>query len=273
MAFFTDITDRISAMRDLVGECAEAEELPDRIESLADESVISVLREANEIVQAVEQMSLVASGVISRRSRREAGHSGLAQTHGHRNATSLIQDITGTSRADAVRQSRVGESLLDAEEETPSPGESPDGERPGDGADENAIHMDAAAPARWDEPLRTALFKRVISNQQHDAIRRGLGEPPTPEGAAEAVIHGFAAHHIDPFSEGGRTDIDRGILLCRFHHMEPHHGQWRILRDGTEEFRLRHRSGEEHELRPRAVLAYAWAGIDPPPKRFRPEAA
>ena len=46
------------------------------------------------------------------------------------------------------------------------------------------------------------------------------------------------AHHIDPYSQGGRTDIDRGILLCRFHHMQLHHGHWRITRHSTDHFIL-----------------------------------
>jgi len=494
MAFFTDIIDRIGALRDLVGDIDAASALPSTIEALEGEAVLSLLRQATDIIKTIEQVSLVSAGVISRRSRRDAGHAGLAQSHGHSTSTSLIQDISGTSKADAARQSRVGESLLDAE--TPAVDLEQSSREDPDAPPTRAAH-------RWDDPLRDAMFRRSITSQQHDAIRRGLGEPPAPEGAAEAVILGFAeawtiaaeqlvveaehrtleelraaartirdqldpdgaearflerhaarsfrmwtdqdgrhhasavlddegflwlktvmdaalrprrggprfvdseeqvraaeladdprtndqlaydlimdvlragtmadvetvfgarqagvrlvqhvdaignpqgpalsedgllalpadaaarricdtgsvavavdgcgnpldvgrehrlftprqrialairdggcrwkgcdrpasyceAHHIDPYSEGGRTDIDRGILLCRFHHMELHHGQWRILRDGTNEFRLRHRSGEEHELRARAVLAYAWAGIDPPPKRFRPVAA
>lgn len=80
------------------------------------------------------------------------------------------------------------------------------------------------------------------------------------------------AHHIDPFADGGRTDIDRGILLCRFHHMNVHHGRWRITRAGPGDFVLHHPGGETFVLRPRAALGYAWAGIDPPPRRFRPAA-
>ncbi|MGO1803295.1 MAG: HNH endonuclease signature motif containing protein, partial [Microbacteriaceae bacterium] len=116
MAFFTDITDRISAMRDLVGDVAQAEELPSSIGGLDDAAVVTLLQQATELVRAAEQVSLVAAGVITRRSQRTAGHSGLAQSRGHRNSASLIQDITGTSKADAARQSRVGESLLASEE-------------------------------------------------------------------------------------------------------------------------------------------------------------
>ncbi|MDP3950377.1 HNH endonuclease signature motif containing protein [Microbacterium sp.] len=88
------------------------------------------------------------------------------------------------------------------------------------------------------------------------------------------------AHHIDEWArDHGRTNIDRGILLCRYHHMTLHNGGWWITRDGTGDFVLHHPGGDEFVLRPRAVLAYTYAqawpgfGADPPPKRFRPAAA
>lgn len=37
------------------------------------------------------------------------------------------------------------------------------------------------------------------------------------------------AHHIDPWSHGGRTDLDRGVLVCRFHHLQLHNGGWKIV--------------------------------------------
>lgn len=81
------------------------------------------------------------------------------------------------------------------------------------------------------------------------------------------------AHHIDEWDrDQGRTDIDRGILLCRYHHMTLHHGDWKVTRHGTGDFVLRHPSGETSALRTRTVLSYAFDGIDPPPKRFRPAA-
>lgn len=77
------------------------------------------------------------------------------------------------------------------------------------------------------------------------------------------------AHHIDSWaSQGGRTDIDRGILLCAFHHMQLHNGGWRITRAETEDFVLHDPGGGSTPLPPRIELRYAWAGIDPPPRRF-----
>jgi len=80
------------------------------------------------------------------------------------------------------------------------------------------------------------------------------------------------AHHIDPYSEGGRTDIDRGILLCRFHHMQLHHSGWRISRDGKSEFVLHDPGRSAVTLEPRLALRYAFGDVDPPPRRFRPAA-
>ncbi|KJL17329.1 hypothetical protein RL72_03573 [Microbacterium azadirachtae] len=81
------------------------------------------------------------------------------------------------------------------------------------------------------------------------------------------------AHHIDEWArDDGRTDVDRGILLCRFHHMQLHHRGWRITRAGTDEFVLHDPGGGQTMLRPRLAVRYAWGDIDPPPRRFAPAA-
>jgi hypothetical protein len=80
------------------------------------------------------------------------------------------------------------------------------------------------------------------------------------------------AHHIDPYGEGGCTDIDRGILLCSFHHLNLHHCGWRITRDGTGEFML-HRPGlPPMPLPMRLPRRYAFGDLSSPRRRFRPAA-
>lgn len=40
------------------------------------------------------------------------------------------------------------------------------------------------------------------------------------------------AHHIDQWSHGGKTDITRGILLCRHHHLLVHNNGWAVTQRG-----------------------------------------
>ncbi len=54
------------------------------------------------------------------------------------------------------------------------------------------------------------------------------------------------AHHIDRWVDGGRTDVARGVLLCRHHHLRLHNEGWAIGHsDG--EYRLHPPSDGERE--------------------------
>ncbi|GAA3912757.1 HNH endonuclease signature motif containing protein [Microbacterium invictum] len=78
------------------------------------------------------------------------------------------------------------------------------------------------------------------------------------------------AHHCTPWAEGGATDVDAGILLCRFHHLLLHNGGWRITREGFDTgpelgpFILHSPTGEKIVLKSKSPLRWAW---NPPPDR------
>ncbi|WP_460799517.1 HNH endonuclease signature motif containing protein [Microbacterium sp. GXF0217] len=479
-------------MRALLGEEAAAADLAAALRSLSDDELVEAMRASATLTRCVEKVTALGAGVAAARSTRESGHTGLAQSRGHRNPVGLLQEVTGGSRSDAAQRIRVGSALLEAQ-----------------AADAETLHdhedarPEEDSPARaWHVPADAALLAGRISAAQHDAIVRGLGEPPHgsttadshPDADAQAAwlaaaeqlvdeaahrtveelgssartlrdlldsegaerrfqqrfearsfrlwtdrdgIHhgsttyddeGFAlvkgvndaalrprrggprfvgsaekdaaqklvedprtndqlaydlmidvvsagaraeaatvfgvkqtgvrlvqtvdreggrraaltedglialprasaeqricdtgalvvtvdscgnplqvgreqrlftptqrvalairdggcrwrncdlpasyceAHHIDEWASGGRTDVDRGILLCRFHHMQLHHGGWWITRDGTADFVLHHPNGATHVLPARIVLRYAFADVDPPPRRFAPAA-
>ncbi|MFT4135002.1 HNH endonuclease signature motif containing protein [Microbacterium sp.] len=515
MEFFTEMAREVDDLRALLGDRVSVDEFGRVVNGLDDDGVVAVLAQTTAICRLAETLRIVASGVAGARSTREHGHGGLTQKRGHRNVVSLVQEITGGSRADAAKTVRLGESLLEAA----APREPDDDRLLGE-------EVAAAVRAPWHTPLSEAQLVGTISATQHDVIRRGLGEPPTanpadivcacgagratiddpcercttaanraaeeawstaaaeliaeaahrtveelgvaartvrdlldPEGAerrfteqferrsfrvwtdrdgvrrgsfvfdphggswvialiqaamrprrggprfvdpdekaraqeltddprtndqlvydliidtlragslADAAsvfgtkqagvrviatadtiekagagvataavveddlttVPGWVAlmqacdtgtteftvdrdgnplylgrearlfsarqkvtlaardggcrwprcdrpasycesHHIDHVSEGGATDVDRGILLCRFHHMVLHNGGWRITREGLGEFVLHPPPGTGRPIvmKPRLALAYAWADLDPPPRRFRP---
>ena len=73
----------------------------------------------------------------------------------------------------------------------------------------------------------------------HHRHRRVLEKRAVAQlGAAHLLLGQAPGGHIDHHAEGGNTDTDRGILLCRFHHMALHDGGWRITRDGLGDFVL-----------------------------------
>lgn len=512
MEFFAEIEAQVAHLREVFGATAETADLGSEMSRLTDVDVVSAMTAASAIMRIADRVVVVGAGICAARSAREAGQSGLAQSLGHRNAASLVQDITGATRGEATRHVRVGESLLDdADGAAADQGDPPFTTGRAEAIPPAASH----GPGIWHAGLGRALLEGSLTAAQHDAIRRGLGEPPvegsgdadprpsaregavaaaefeswrelwaiaaeqllsaaatdTPEmlaasarairdqldpegavrryqerferrsfriwttadgdkrgslsfdddgyawaqtiiasamrprtggprfvdadeiaqakslsddprtndqltydlfldllragaladaetvfgarqagvrlvhvvgddGAVRPVAHtedglnvvpaSFArqracdagvrtisvdtrgnplnvgrtqrlftatqrlalairdggcrwpgcdrpasyceSHHIDPYSEGGRTDIDRGILLCRFHHLQLHHSGWCITREGRGDFLLHPPRGAAIPLPTKPALRYAWAGIDPPPRRFRPAA-
>ncbi|MGW9628076.1 HNH endonuclease signature motif containing protein [Microbacterium sp. NPDC055521] len=496
MALFTDIDAQVAVLRDLFGADAQVQELSARMSSFPSEKLVEALGAAAALVRSAERIGIVGAGVVAARSTREAGQDGLAQSRGHRSPAALVQELTGSSHADAQRQVRLGQSVLDSDVPAADADASAEGAAPGAG--EQACGAGGDLPRMpWHAPLSTALLDGRLSPAQQDAIQRGLSQPTDdsddthtawtaaaehliadaahrtveelriqarairdqldPEGAerrfaeryerrafqtwtdGDGIQHGRIrfdddgaawirtirdaalrprrggprfvdsaearhaadltadtrtndqlgydllldllragaladphtvfgtrqagvrivqmidptgttvsartedyghplpaaavdqricdtgtrqvtvdtagnpldvgrdhrlftppqrialairdggcrwtgcdrpasygeAHHIDEWArDGGRTDIDRGILLCRHHHMQLHHGGWRITRHGTDDFVL-HPPGRRAPvpLRTRAALTAAWAGIDPPLRRFTPAIA
>lgn len=189
MEFITSLEHQLAAVRQLVGEVPSASSLPEIVQTLSDEDVVAVLEATASLSRSVERLQLAASGVVALRSTRASGHSGIAQSRGHRNPVSLVQQLTGVSRAQATREIRVGQSLL---ENSAWPGAvaGPDGVvLGGDGSEDDGISP--AGPAvLWHAPIDRALLSGTITADQHDAIRMGLGEPPAPSEADLAAAAG-----------------------------------------------------------------------------------
>ena len=117
-------------------------------------------------------------------------------------------------------------------------------------------------------PLDLGREARLYSAKQRLALAIRDGGCRIP--GCDRPVSYCEAHHIDRYSEDGRTDIDRGILLCRFHHMNLHHHGWRITRTGKDDFVLHIPDKPQVVLRERLSRRYAFGDLQPPPRRFHP---
>jgi hypothetical protein len=139
------------------------------VAGLGDEALLAVLESISEAQRALQVLGAVVTAEVSRRSARELGYDGLAQRKGHRSGAELVQFVTGQSRADVRRATAAGNDLRAL--------------AAGDAAPDAAPAADAATSspgsAYWFASLTEALTVGALSREQHDVIRRGLGEPPT----------------------------------------------------------------------------------------------
>ncbi|MCS3843602.1 HNH endonuclease signature motif containing protein [Microbacterium sp. AK031] len=277
MAIFSELRDTLEGLESRMGD-VDIDVLLTAMRRLDDDAIVGALAGAAAVANCAERMLTVGAGVVAERSRREAGHSGLAATRGHRNAVSLVQSIVGGTRTDAARAVRLGETLIEGADAagagslgrdgsdrdgwggngwSGSPGDGGDGWSWGDGAGYGESNADGAtggadagfehggagagpagtgagpagteagsgdpgdedaagshtgssgpddgasggegvgggasagagastlehdAPMPWHEPLRQSLFAGKITPAQHDAIFRGMGQPPARDG-------------------------------------------------------------------------------------------
>lgn len=98
-----------------------------------------------------DAVAALTAGEFARRSHRDLGHAGLAQSKGFANAEQFLQSVSGSTRAEAAKLVKVG--LL-----------------------AGASTTDNSVPA-WQAPLTTALSAGLISVDALSSILRGLGEP------------------------------------------------------------------------------------------------
>lgn len=221
MSYFAAITDRIDALRDLLGDVEQAAGLPEAVAVLDDAATVELMSLGGELAKSANQLCAVGAAVIARRSARSAGAEGIAQSRGHRSTVSLVQELTGTTRADAAKQVRVGESLL---ESALSPAPAPGPDDPGadvPGAGEDSDHA-ATPPPPWHACLSHALFTGDITTAQHDAIRRGLGAPPERDGdsdgddeASAAAREAWAVAAEQLVAEAGARTVEELVRTAR----------------------------------------------------------
>lgn len=81
---------------------------------------------------------------------------------------------------------------------------------------------------RPDERLDVGRAQRLFTERQRIALAVVWGGCAIEQ--CDRPPSWTEAHHADPWSRGGPTDVDNGVLLCRHHHLLLHNGGWRIDR-------------------------------------------
>ena len=119
---------------------------------------------------------------------------------------------------------------------------------------------------RFGHPLRLGWKRRLFSRHQRVALAVRDGGCLWTN--CERPPSWTEAHHIDPWKHGGRTDLDRGVLLCKHHHLRLHNEGWAIkLRAGRYWLEPPRGSGEPGvllETKSRAIREHLTRTNSPP---------
>lgn len=84
------------------------------------------------------------------------------------------------------------------------------------------------------DPLRVGREQRLHTARQREALAARDGGCRFPE--CDRPVSWTEAHHTTPWSRGGSTDVDTGVLLCRHHHMLVHDNGWQTRPDAVHGF-------------------------------------
>ncbi len=175
MTFLADLTEKLRAVAGRAELDVAPGELLGALRGMDDDAVVALVEQAAAIGACADRLKVVGAAVITERSTAAGG--GLARSRGFRTPVQLVQDITGGTRGDASRTVRVGTSLLDEEVDAGAPATPDAGPAKADEPDE--------ARVIWHDELRDAMLSGSLTTAQHDAIRRGLGDPPEVTGGSE----------------------------------------------------------------------------------------
>jgi hypothetical protein len=119
-----------------------------------------------------------------------------------------------------------------------------------------------AADASWVGPITAdearqlacdAQVERVITDGPHQVLDVGRSTRTVPIALRTAitvrdrtcVMRGCSAtaahcdvHHLKHWADGGSTDLDNCVLLCRFHHSWIHRNRWQITRSRAGDYAM-----------------------------------
>lgn len=102
------------------------------------------------------------------------------------------------------------------------------------------------------ETLYLGRSQRLFSPKQKTAL--ALTYPTCAVGDCDIPAAWCEAHHARPWSQGGLTDQDQGVLVCNYHHHQIHQGHLEVQRrPGSKRFDIRRTIASARRQRTRAA--------------------
>lgn len=182
------------------------------LSALDDDGLADAVRDAARLRAAADAVISVGAGIVAKRSERALGLSGLAQRRGHRTPTAMVQALTGSTRAEAGRQVRLGSAMGEADAVAGLSHESPctiaDRE-----LDRECRSGDDDAP--WFGAVAVAVEAHRLTAEAAGAILRGLGEADDRvrvedlRSAALELIDEALTTNVDELAKHARWARDR----------------------------------------------------------------
>jgi hypothetical protein len=168
---------------------------------LSDEQVVELNRAIAECERRLGSYKAHAAGQLTRRSRRDLGHAGLAARNGFSSPEKMLQDVTKSSGRQASQIVAMGRLLdeTDAATKLIDDGVASIGGEP------------VVIP--WQAPITAAVAAGRLSVECADALRRGLGMPT--ELVRPEVLRGLAARLVDEKAELSADRLHKAARLER----------------------------------------------------------
>lgn len=201
MGVLVSMRERIDRVAACSGWDDESESLLTALRGLDTDAVIEVMGLVSAVKHDADRIVSVGAAVIAERSTRDKGQSGAAAERGHASPVSLVQSISGGSRADAARAVRIGEALLEAAD---AGNEDSDVK-----VSEGLVSAVGAIVVPWHEPLGRAMLSGALTPAKHDAILRGLGEPPVVVEASGVELGASAVSSLGGVDEEAVREVWR----------------------------------------------------------------
>jgi hypothetical protein len=134
-------------------------------QGLTDNQLVDLQKTTSAHQRHLDAIKTAAAGELARRSRRELGHAGLAAREGFRSPEAMLQSITGVTGREATQLVTLGRIA----------GEADAAQSLLDDGIEDIGGQPVVLP--WETPITQAVATGVLSMEQADSIRRGLGTP------------------------------------------------------------------------------------------------